>query len=169
LAILDAGVFAGFQESRQKRVLAAEANEHEQVSAIHLWHEARLHGNPVRIFDAGCQAEDLNVVAADIACEIGQVGERCDNADFGRRVSRDSRERRGRDCRGQEQMERIFHDDLSFSLLALLPAVGVRPDDPGPLEVDGVVGFEWGGALVVGVGVLQPKLIPMAQGISDVR
>src|ERR1039458_3457857 len=44
---------------------------------------ARLHRHAVRVFDAGGETVDLNMLAADVACEVGQVGERGDDADSG--------------------------------------------------------------------------------------
>ncbi len=68
----------------QEGVFAAKPDQHQQVGAIQPRHEARLHRHAVRVLDAGGQAEDLHVVAADVAREVGQVGERGDHADFGR-------------------------------------------------------------------------------------
>jgi hypothetical protein len=37
----------------------------------------------MRVFDASGEAEDINVVSADVAREIGKVGQGCDDAHFG--------------------------------------------------------------------------------------
>jgi len=36
----------------------------------------------VRVLDAGGEAEYVDMIAADLPGEIGQIGERGDNADF---------------------------------------------------------------------------------------
>ena len=38
----------------------------------------------MRVFDAGRKAENFDVIAADLPREVGEVGERGDDADFGR-------------------------------------------------------------------------------------
>src|ERR1051326_7326583 len=44
----------------------------------------------------------------------------------------------------------------------------MRADDPGPLEVNGVVGAQAGNGTVIGVGVLEPDLVPVACRPGDV-
>ena len=77
------GVLAGFDQSGQERVFAAKAHQHQQVGAIEPRNEAGLHRHAVRVLDAGGQAEDLNVVTSNLARQVGQVGERGYDADFG--------------------------------------------------------------------------------------
>ena len=83
MAVLDARILAGFEQRGQEGVFAVKSDQHQQVGPVQQRHEARLHRHAVRVFDAGGQAADLDVVAADVAREIGQVGERGDDADFG--------------------------------------------------------------------------------------
>jgi len=54
-----------------------------------------------------------------------------------------------------------FHKHFFLSILALLPAVRVRANDPRPLQIDGVIGFQSGHGVVIGVRVLQAQLIPV--------
>ena len=77
-------IFAGFKQRGQKGVFAAEAHQEQQVGPIQHRNEARLHRHAMRIFDAGSQAVDVNAVTADLACEVGQIGEGRDHANFGR-------------------------------------------------------------------------------------
>ena len=65
--ILDARIFARFEQRGQKGVFAIEADEHDQIGAIQHRNEAWLHRNAVRVFDAGGKAVNLNMIAADIA------------------------------------------------------------------------------------------------------
>ena len=83
MADLDAGILAGFQQGGQEGVLAAKAHGNHQVGAVQDWHEAGLHGHAVRVLDARGQAEDLNVIAPNLAREVGQVGEGGDDTDLG--------------------------------------------------------------------------------------
>src|SRR5215472_5460057 len=60
--------------------------------------------------------------------------------------------------------------NVLFSIgLALLPAVRVRADDPDPLEIDRVVRLIARGGIRLGMGELQPELVPMADGPGDIR
>ena len=79
---LDARVLARLQESGQEGVLAIKPHQNQQVRPVHHRHEARFHRHPVRVFDAGRQAVNVDQVAADGARKIRQVGKRRDDADL---------------------------------------------------------------------------------------
>src|SRR5208337_160970 len=47
--------------------------------------------------------------------------------------------------------------------------MSVRADDPGPLQINGIVGAQAGYGVVVGMSVLKTQLIPVAQGPRNIR
>jgi hypothetical protein len=97
-------------------VLAVESGEHDQIGAVHSWHEAWLHRHAVRVLDAGGEAEHVNVIAANLPREVGQIRERGDDAD----LCRVKRLRRKRDCanrgEGQKMNQFQFHKISPFKV-----------------------------------------------------
>ena len=65
-------------------MLAVESYENNEVRSVKYGHETGLHGNTMRVFDAGCKAVDVHVVFSDFPRKIRQIGERCHDANLGR-------------------------------------------------------------------------------------
>ncbi len=63
-------------------MLTLQPHLEQQVRPVHQRHEARFHRHPVRVFDARGQALNLDLVAADVARQIRQVGQCCDDVDL---------------------------------------------------------------------------------------
>jgi hypothetical protein len=55
-------------------MFTAKADLDQQVGPIHGGDKARLERNAVGIFDTGCQTEDLDVISADLATKVGEIG-----------------------------------------------------------------------------------------------
>ena len=89
---------AASSSAGQEGVLGFEAQQHDQVGAIEQDGKAGLHRHGVDVLDAGGEAVDLDQVAADVAREVGEVGNRRDHLDLLRR--------RGRGCRASSEAER---------------------------------------------------------------
>ncbi len=87
---LDAWVLACLDEGGKKGVLAIETDEEQEVRPVHRGHEARLHGYAVRVFDARCKAFHVYEVAAYVAGKVGEVRERCHDADLSRSGGRNA-------------------------------------------------------------------------------
>ncbi len=69
-------------------MLATQPHLDQQVRPVQQRHEARFHRHPVRVFDARGQALNLDLVSADVARQVRQVGQGGDDVDFCR-LSRD--------------------------------------------------------------------------------
>jgi hypothetical protein len=63
----------------------------------------------MRVFDAGREAEDFDMITADLSRKVGEVGERGDDADF---VSRVNLRRAKQRDEGDEQRFQ-FHKTIS--------------------------------------------------------
>ena len=144
---LDARVLARLQQRRQEGVLAVEPHQDQQVRPVQERHEARFHRHPVRVFDTGGEAVHIDLVAADVARQVRQVGERGDDPDFGGKSGHGAQANSPSEQHDREQTERFRYSWLYFSFqdLALLPAVRVRADDPCPLQIDRMVRAQAGG------------------------
>ena len=86
-------MLADLEQRRQERVLETEPVHDDRVGAVELGHEARLHGNLVRILAALGDRDDLDAVAADLPRHVGDV----------RRGRDDAQHRRGGLRRDEQQ------------------------------------------------------------------
>ena len=70
------------QPRRQERMLRLEADEHDRVGAVQGDGEARLHRHGVDVLDPGREAFDFDEVAADVLRDVGEIGNRRDDAEL---------------------------------------------------------------------------------------
>ena len=94
-------------------MFAIESDEHDKIGAVQHRNEARLHRHAVRVFDAGGEAANLNLIAADIARKVGEIREGGDNADFGRAG------RSGAKCDGGDGGQRQETEQFGFHKILL--------------------------------------------------
>lgn len=86
LADLQVGILACFEQRRQEGMFAIEPDQQHEVRPVEQWHETRFHRHAVRVFDAGGETADFDVITTDFASKIRQVSEGGHDADF-RRLS----------------------------------------------------------------------------------